>query len=49
MKLSGLAATVVGKGSRAVHECRRCGSTLRSTEDACSYCGPTDVVTYELT
>lgn len=30
-----------------VHECRRCGTTVETTDDPCPYCGPTDVVRYE--
>ncbi len=28
------------------HECRRCGTTLNSTDDSCSVCDSTDVATY---
>ncbi len=31
-----------------VYECRNCGTTIRSPGQECPYCGPTDVVTYEL-
>ncbi len=31
-----------------VYECRYCGTTLDSQTDSCPYCGPTEVVEYEL-
>jgi len=31
-------------------ECRHCGTTVESSEDACPYCDPgTDIVRYEIT
>ena len=31
-----------------VYECRRCGATLDSASDQCTFCGPTDAVRYEI-
>jgi rubrerythrin len=35
-------------GLREIYECRSCGTTLASREASCPYCGPTDVVRFEL-
>jgi rubrerythrin len=35
-------------GVSEVYECRSCGTTLASREESCPYCGPTDVVRFEL-
>lgn len=32
-----------------VFECRACGTTLDGENSTCPYCGPTDVVCYDLT
>lgn len=48
MDVTGLAATVFGGGTRVIYECRRCGTNLGSAAAACQYCGPTDVVRFEL-
>ncbi len=34
--------------STTVYECRHCGTTIDSQTDPCPYCGPTEVVEYEL-
>jgi len=34
--------------STTVYECRYCGTTIDSQTDSCPYCGPTEVVEYEL-
>jgi rubrerythrin len=50
--VAGVIGAVVGAGRGAagpVYECRRCGTTLTAGEERCPYCGPTDVVTFELT
>lgn len=31
-----------------IYECRRCGTTLDYETDTCPYCGPTDVVRFEI-
>lgn len=36
------------EGLVVVHECRVCGTTLESGSARCEYCGPTDVVRYEI-
>lgn len=49
--VAGVIGAVVGGGrgaAGAVYECRRCGTTLAADEECCPYCGPTDVVTFEL-
>ena len=40
--------TINGRGRTIVVECRRCGTSLDSTDEDCPYCGPTNVVTYEI-
>ena len=42
------AVAVIGGKVREVYECRECGTTLASREESCPYCGPTDVVRFEL-
>ncbi len=34
--------------SMTVYECRHCGTTIDSKTDPCPYCGPTEIVEYEL-
>jgi rubrerythrin len=34
--------------STTVYECRYCRTTIDSQTDSCPYCGPTEVVEYEL-
>lgn len=50
MILTELVTSLVGGGvSRVrVYECRNCGATLFRATDACPYCGPTEVVTFEV-
>jgi len=31
-----------------VYECRRCGTTVDAHDEECPYCGPTDIVEYEI-
>jgi len=31
-----------------VYECRRCGATVDGYDEECPYCGPTDIVEYEI-
>lgn len=37
------------RGVDVTFECRTCGTTLEGENSACPYCGPTDVVCYDLT
>ena len=39
---------LLGDGSHEVYECRACGTTLAPGEECCPYCGPTDVVRFDL-
>lgn len=32
-----------------IYECRSCGTTVGGQDAACPYCGPTDVVCYDVT
>jgi rubrerythrin len=48
MGLIDWAAAMIGGGVREIYECRSCGTTLASCEESCPYCGPTDVVRFEL-
>jgi len=31
-----------------IYECRHCGTTVDSQTDSCPYCGPTEIIEYEL-
>ncbi|WP_267905104.1 hypothetical protein [Halorussus halophilus] len=31
-----------------VYECRRCGTTVDAQSEECPYCGPADIVEYEI-
>jgi rubrerythrin len=43
-------SSMLGADQVVVFECRRCGTPVESSEDACPYCGPgTEVVRYEIT
>lgn len=50
MILTELVTALVGGGEPRVrvYECRNCGATLLRDTDACPYCGPTEVATFEL-
>ncbi len=48
MILTELVTSLVSRGSLRVYECRHCGSTLLKRTDSCPYCGPTEVVAFEL-
>lgn len=37
------------ESTSVIFECRKCGTTLNGKHATCPYCGPTDVVCYELT
>lgn len=44
-----LRALLGGRDRRiVVYECRRCGTTVDAEEDPCPYCGPTDIMVYEI-
>lgn len=48
MGLTDLVTSFVGGEVTRVYECRNCGATLRNGMDACPYCGPTDVVAFDV-
>jgi rubrerythrin len=48
MSLTELVTSLVGRGGPRVYECRHCGATLLGPTAVCPYCGPTDVVTFDI-
>jgi rubrerythrin len=48
MGVRGFVIGVFDTGPETVYECRTCGTTLESAEETCPYCGPTDVVEFDL-
>lgn len=48
MGVRGFVSAVFETGPGIVYECRSCGATLDAGESVCPYCGPTDVVEYDL-
>jgi rubrerythrin len=48
MILTELVTSLVGRGGPRLYECRHCGATLLKRTDPCPYCGPTEVVAFDL-
>ena len=48
MGVRGFVTGVFGSDPETVYECRTCGTTVDSAAGVCPYCGPTDVVEFDL-
>ncbi|WP_255151631.1 zinc-ribbon domain-containing protein [Halorarius halobius] len=48
MSVHGFVTSMFATGPRYVYECRDCGATLEAGATVCPYCGPTDVVEFDL-